>query len=490
MNPEHPTDSSSQTVQGHSSESTVVDIDPVVDPMPPPPKYTQDENIKSSSAAMPQYAPPSVPPPPLDHPRQQQPRYAPPSAPPPPLNHAQPQKTYAPPSVPPPPLSKPSSRPPQSYGTSYGIGSNGLRNDEASPLLGRSYGAVSGSNNSSNNNIPRRFPQGTWTNRGSIYRNNIPYKWRQRFSACLCFSTIIALFVAFVFWCDCFHGACEVPEDAPIIRMNQTINADLYPELVFHLDRGITGNIAVSRSRNKNDKDILILMSMQASTPEMLGNMTSSLELNPRTARAESRIFMNMTQSALEKALRRNCTRVNVEIVFPADLPEYRSIEINSNHRGDVRVRLDEIYLTHKLSIKTKRGNVEIRDTIVERGLQVQAGGSIRADVEAEDLVEMVADSSLRLKLASFSSGLIVKVRSGRDAAVYLSQPFRGNFLLKSSSHDVRPSVWGPPCCTYIDTSKSDNYTLKGYVSNSGWPPGYTPRIEIRGGTARLDISN
>ena len=161
-------------------------------------------------------------------------------------------------------------------------------------------------------------------------------------------------------------------------------------------------------------------MSMQASTPEMLGNMTSSLEVIPRTARAESRIFMNMTNSALKEALRRNCTRVQVEIVFPYGLREYTSIEIRSSHKGNVRVRMDDIYLTNKLTITTNKGSVDIRDTTVEQELKVQASGSLRADVEVENLVNLGSSGPLRLNLASWSSNLNVNARSNDEAVVSL----------------------------------------------------------------------
>jgi len=108
MNKGHPTDDSSATVQGHSSESTTVNIEPMSEDHPP--KYT-----------------PSVPP---------TTRYAPPTEPPPPLTSEQPR--YAPPNVPPPPKKLPEN----SYGATNGSTAAG-RSTEGSPLLGNTRRSLS-----------------------------------------------------------------------------------------------------------------------------------------------------------------------------------------------------------------------------------------------------------------------------------------------------------------------------------------------------------
>lgn len=151
---------------------------------------------------------------------------------------------------------------------------------------------------------------------------------------------------------------------------------------------------------------------MKASTPDMLSLMAKSLQLTPQRGRAESSLFMNMTEPVLKKALQRNCTRVDVDIVFPRNLTVYRGIDIQSSFRGNVWIKMDDVYLTDKMAIKTTRGDVQIEDAIVEKELNVRSGGLIQADVKVKSLVDLEANGRINLELASKSPTLYVKAKS------------------------------------------------------------------------------
>lgn len=159
-------------------------------------------------------------------------------------------------------------------------------------------------------------------------------------------------------------------------------------------------------------------MSMKASTPDMLSYLAKSLQLSSQKGRAESSIFMNMTEPVLKKALQRNCTRVEVDIVFPRNLTGFRGIEIQSSVRGNVLVRMDDNSLINRMVIKTQNGDVEIEDTIVDKELNVRSGGSIKADVKVKSLVDLEASGRINLELASKSPTLFVKAKSSSNKVI------------------------------------------------------------------------
>jgi hypothetical protein len=207
-------------------------------------------------------------------------------------------------------------------------------------------------------------------------------------------------------------------------------------------------------------------MSMQASTPEMLSFMTSSLELSPRLGKAESKIFMDMPKRMLDKALNRNCTKVNVEIIFPRQLSEFHTIEIESSHKGNVRIRMDEIYLTNKLWVRTKVGNVNIKDTVVENELNVQAKGKLEANVAVKSLVKLEASGDINLDLASLSSSLDVNANAGGKAIVFLVRKAAIKSCLKNGFvfFVLRFSKTHSPIFLFLDPTVLWSFPVEDYL--------------------------
>ncbi|KAF9172921.1 hypothetical protein BGX20_004541 [Mortierella sp. AD010] len=124
-----------------------------------------------------------------------------------------------------------------------------------------------------------------------------------------------------------------------------------------------------------------------------------------------------MTESEINQALKRNCTQVNVDIIFPRYLTEYGIIEINSLYRGDVKVSYDREFLSDQLFIRSTSGDVELDYVIVRDELNVEArSGSIHATAAVKRTVRMTASDMLR--------------------------QFYGHFLIRSSQS--QPELIGP----------------------------------------------
>ncbi|GJJ77268.1 hypothetical protein EMPS_09627 [Entomortierella parvispora] len=418
----HPTDDSSATAQGHTSESTVVDIDPMSEDQPP--KYTPSGRPIASY----------------------------PTAPPPPK------------------------KPPQnSYGAINGDNAAG-QSTEGSPLLG-------------NESRPRSRPRSVnWNNvRDSLkLRRNRCRAWGRQNTFCvflIILTSILPLFILILWWFDCFAPECVVPKGAEVVTMSQTIDPVLYSELTFRLEDGISGDINVVQSRDINADQIQIIMSMKASTPDMLSHMANSLQLNTQKGRADSNLFMNMTAPILKKALYRNCTSVYIDIIFPRNITEFRALEIQSSFKGNVFIMMDDFRLTNKMVVTTIRGDVEITDTSIGKELSVKSSGSIKADVKAMSLVNLEARGKIGLELASRSPTLYVKAKStSSKVIVFLTKTFNGRFSLKSSE---LPVVNGP-CCIF--PTYKDNHTFEGYVSKWDDEPGYLPRVEMKGYATKLNL--
>ncbi|KAF9112564.1 hypothetical protein BGX27_003155 [Mortierella sp. AM989] len=295
----------------------------------------------------------------------------------------------------------------------------------------------------------------------------------------------VLIILSFMFCEDCFY-TCRIPENAQVIKLIQSIDPNIYNELKVQLDVGITGNIFVTRSKDIFQQDIIITTTMKASTPRMLKYMTQDLVLKNGTSRAESSIFMNMTNTELKQALKRNCTLVDVEIAFPRQLSEFGTIEIHSLYRGTIQVVLDEEFMFDRFLVRAEKGNVNIKDAVVKGELNVMAKeGSIEAIAAVKKVANLSAKNKLDFQLASKSSELDVRAISHTDrASVVLTRRFYGHFSVMTT--DSRPELLAPTA--FLMLIKSDNHTLYGYISEDGWEPWCLPRLQIRGSSAKLEL--
>ncbi|KAG0292646.1 hypothetical protein BGZ96_003860 [Linnemannia gamsii] len=217
---------------------------------------------------------------------------------------------------------------------------------------------------------------------------------------------------------------CEIPEDAEVTTMEYSFDPADYRELFFHLDEGI-----------------------------------------------------------IRAALARNCTRVEVDIIFPRRMLDYDLIQLESNYAGNVQVRMDPkgagTAVVDKLEIFARSGSVSVKDLVVSEAMNVLTKdnkGQVEVQVQAGKVVRVQAENDVVLDLESHTNMLDVKVTTSSNAQVTMT----------TSHFSSHPEFFATPCCFY--QQKRDNHTLVGYMSYNGYEPGYYPRIDVKGYQARLDL--
>ncbi|KAF9436597.1 hypothetical protein BGZ76_003509 [Entomortierella beljakovae] len=287
--------------------------------------------------------------------------------------------------------------------------------------------------------------------------------------------------------CDgCFH-TCTVPDDAPIVVSKQLISLKEYPYLNVLLDNGIKGDIYISTSYESNE-DAIIIASMSASNPKMLGYMSHNFTLNRFTAEAESRVFLDMTDSERKKALSRNCTRVKVEVILPRDSQHYFNIKINNSYRGNVYAQLGQM---RKLAIKdflvkSRAGDIKIKGLVAHEEVQLETGkGNIEAQgITVSKTTKLLATGDIDAQLISTSPQLDLTVDSSDGSAkLVLMRPFWGHFKV-TSSHLPELNVRRD----FLWVTSRDNHTIAGFFSYNGNEPLYYPMVSVKGHTAMLEM--
>ncbi|KAG0066840.1 hypothetical protein BGZ90_001245 [Linnemannia elongata] len=319
-------------------------------------------------------------------------------------------------------------------------------------------------------------------------------RWFFRWKALL-IATVVGILVVWGLVCLVSHLSyeCTIPEDAQAITKEYSFDPTDYRDLFFHLDEGITGDITVSQSRDRTEGNITILVTAQASTPELLSFITLKTTPVRRNSFLETSLFLDMKSSDIRTALDRNCTRLEVDIIFPRHLYEYDLIQIESRYKGNVIVAMDPRrsadarMAVERLEIMAKEGSVVVKDLMVTEAMNVVTKGGkgkVEAQVEVEKVIRVQAKKAVSLLVENWSNGLDLKVETSGKAQVAMKTPFYGHLWLKTS--DDPPEFFASACCFY--QRKRDNNTLIGYMSYNGYEPGYLPRIDVKGYNTRLDL--
>ncbi|KAF9585612.1 hypothetical protein BGW38_001574 [Lunasporangiospora selenospora] len=251
-------------------------------------------------------------------------------------------------------------------------------------------------------------------------------------------------------WFDVFY-TCVIPDDAETITVNQTINAWDYKNLYFHLDKGVTGDVVLSQSRNWKEKDIQIFMSMRASTPDMMHYLTADLRLDVQQlapkqrsidgGRAESFIFINMESPDLTRALSRNCTQVKVNIVFPRNLEKFDSIEVQSTFGGSISVRTEDLQLRNKLTLSTTKGDVSVQDIRVKRETRLKtSNGKVVADnLGAGRSIEIEATGGADIELTGDNDELDANISTSSGKSIVLLKSIRHSVVFTTTRLVITP---------------------------------------------------
>ncbi|KAF9911479.1 hypothetical protein BX616_010571 [Lobosporangium transversale] len=311
--------------------------------------------------------------------------------------------------------------------------------------------------------------------------------------------------VAYIFFHYLFY---EGPYQSLLV-----INSEKYKSLSIKLGYGISGDIVISKTYRDGDRDsnsnsgnrkgetggvikkknILIGASLNASTPELLEGLATSLVLNHVLSTAEATIFLQMSDAEIDKALQSGGeTFVRVEIMFPRIWTTYKTIEIENSFKGNVQVDLgyfSQIHLENDFIIKARNGDVSITNVKVDRELRIDApSGQLKAASTAvEGVVRARAGKDVDMRLnTSRNRALDIQVTSDTGLA-HLDMPnqFYGHFSVATTSTSP-PKLQSPESYTTLQISNGSR--MEGFVSWDGAEPPPLPRVEVKGNTASLEL--
>ncbi|KAG0265562.1 hypothetical protein BGZ95_003288 [Linnemannia exigua] len=303
-----------------------------------------------------------------------------------------------------------------------------------------------------------------------------------------------------------------VVDDIKVSHLSLSFDPNDYKNFSFQLDQGNTGNIFVGQSYNHTNPNITIQVTARASSAEILQAFALDYSAIPQLSLMEANAYLNMTSAqARQKALRKGCTLVRVDILFPTNMASYDSLWIHHRERGNVNVRMiggrlgganhtgtstgrateageAAAIVIDRLDIRANAGWVRLQDVVVSSELSVVSRlGGIDGQVDVENRVVMHSAEELTLELGSSSPNLDLKVTSKEKARVVVKTQYSGHVSLTTTSNVSAPDVFVPR--SKFVKQKKTAHSLIGYVPDSnGDEPGYLPHIEVSGKASVVEL--
>ncbi|KAK3841671.1 MAG: hypothetical protein J3R72DRAFT_491249 [Linnemannia gamsii] len=320
---------------------------------------------------------------------------------------------------------------------------------------------------------------------------------------------LIAILIFFKWSWDELRYVCVV-DDIKASHLSLSFNPSDYKNFFFQLDHDIKGDIYVGKSYNNNNPNITIQVTAHASSTEIL--QTFALDATPQLSLMEAKVYLNMTSAQARKMpLRKGCTLVKVDILFPTNLTRYESLWIHHRERGNVNVKMSRghpgganriwpptaettvaeeaaVIVIDQLDIQANAGWVTLQDVVVSSELSVVSRlGGINGQVDVEHRVIMDSAKEMTLELSSSRPNLDLKVTSKEIARVVMQTQYFGHVSLTTTSNISAPDVFVPR--SRFVKQKKTAHSLIGYVPDSnGDEPGYLPRIEVCGKAAVVEL--
>ncbi|KAF9131466.1 hypothetical protein BGW39_001779 [Mortierella sp. 14UC] len=309
-------------------------------------------------------------------------------------------------------------------------------------------------------------------------------------------------------WCwDELSYVCVI-DDSKVSQLSFTFDPINYSDFFFHLDQKTKGDIFVGQSYNNNNPNITVQVIARASGQDILEALALDYRPTLQHSFMEANVYLNMSSAqARKRALRKGCTLVRVDILFPANMTSHQSLRIHHQERGNVNVRMGGVanntttsteaaivagevagMTLGRLDVMVYAGLVTLQDVVVSDELKVVSKlGGIKAQVDVNQRVIMNSATDLTLELGTSSPNLDVKVASEKKARVVVKTPYVGHVALTTTSNDSTPDVFVTRS-RFVEQRKTAQ-SLIGYVPDSnGEEPEYLPRIEIRGKASVLEL--
>ncbi|KAF9911480.1 hypothetical protein BX616_010572, partial [Lobosporangium transversale] len=263
-----------------------------------------------------------------------------------------------------------------------------------------------------------------------------------------------------------------------------------YPNFVLKLGHGITGDIVITQAKSSSQRNVLVSSSSYVSTLELSNQLSTSSGLDSAALRAEFKVAFQMSDADIDRALQSGTeAQVKVKVEIPYHRLQYQSIEIDNAYDGKIYVDLDKTALQGDLIIRSKLGDVLVKNAKVNHELRLDAPhGHLKvSSATVEGVVKARALRDIDMQLStSWNPSLDVQVTSETGQALLdLPNQFYGHFSVVATS-SVRPVMDAPEKFTIFQTS--NDHKIEGFVSLNGIEPAPLPRVEIKGSAAMLKL--
>lgn len=230
-----------------------------------------------------------------------------------------------------------------------------------SPLPPINYGATNNALHSANSSVaPKRR------------RLKRPKRSSGCYRCCCALLLVIILMSWFLkdIWID-IDGNCNLPERAESDTSSYVLPANKTLDLSYTVVDGIVGNIVIREAADWDIPDcVLVHRTWRTSSAKLSDAITDYISLDELKLTAELRIELNFNSTEERKqALRGNCARVDVEIVYPREMPGTGRLKVQVTN-GDIQAVFDKVPgisppTFETLILETTNGEIQLENVQV-----------------------------------------------------------------------------------------------------------------------------
>ncbi|KAG0082424.1 hypothetical protein BGZ93_010963 [Podila epicladia] len=288
--------------------------------------------------------------------------------------------------------------------------------------------------------------------------------------------------------CDELHlidDSCNLSDNAESDTTALVFPADKALDLQYAIRDGIVGNIVVRESTDWDDypQRVVVHRTWRASSPKLSDAIRDFVSLDEANLKviAGLELSFNSTEEKKE-ALKKNCVRVDVEIVYPLGWPGTGRLNVEAIN-GDINVKFDKILKDQPptfdtLVLTTINGEIQLENVLVISNTTLtsangQIYGSLRTAgaVEARMLngpIDLAVDTNIIPGQREWNPKKLDVKLEALNGPITLEVPpsFQGHFKIEAIVG--RASITAPVSIQY---KKNTSNQISGWVSSDGREP-------------------
>ncbi|KAF9324022.1 hypothetical protein BG006_000923 [Podila minutissima] len=286
--------------------------------------------------------------------------------------------------------------------------------------------------------------------------------------------------------------SCNLSDNAESDTSYMFFPVDKTLDLHYAIRDGIVGNIVVRESTDWDDypQQVVVYRTWRASSPQLSDAMRDFVSLDEVNFKviAGMHLVFDSTEEK-KKALKNNCVRVDVEIVYPIGLPGTGRLNVETTN-GDIHVKFDKILKDQPptfdtLILAATFGEIQLENVLVISNTTLTSAnghihGSLRTAgaVEARMLngpIDLAIHTNIIPGQKEWNPRKLDVKLDTLNGPVTLEVPpsFQGHFKIEAVVG--RASITAPVSIQY---KKNTSNQVSGWVSSDGKePPSILPRM-------------